>query len=390
MGNYIETIDDIVMESEIEILMKMGDMYQKQLIMESYYMEEETPKTEKDGDIGEVPKVDDVGALTKFINWIKRCMLVIRTKIRMHFSNKKIKDMKEYIDHTNVDSFTISTTMMNEFNRVYHRVISAHPENSLGELDPFIPSKNYEKNANLWQKSLKDYKTLNNALLNVDDATKTKINSKKELHEFVDHAKELIDKFAQIAGKSNEIINKQKEQLSEDITKTNNFKQYILAISYAAQYCFKMINTITKAVDHSIWNVGYKDDLKILDLGRGSIFTKKACVVYTKQLMENAKKYMHSEKSTVLIARFTLPIDPSTNTMTKELKTLMKSTTYQIPKGFVKRENMSLIEYLNEVFEESRQAIVFYCITDKDDIVPGIIIIADNISDDVYDLIKGS
>jgi hypothetical protein len=106
--------------------------------------------------------------------------------------------------------------------------------------------------------------------------------------------------------------------------------------------------------------------------------------------MENAKKYMHSEKSTVLIARFKLPIDPSTNTMTKELKTLMKSTTYQIPKGFVKRENMSLIEYLNEVFEESRQAIVFYCITDKDDIVPGIIIIADDISDDVYDLIKGS
>lgn len=225
--NYNKTIEDIIFEQEAAELMALGSLYEKQLMMESYYMEEETPST------GEAPKVDGVNALQKFWNWLRRCINIIKTKIAGYFANKKVDKLINQLNQSKPDA-------MLKLNYLTFNIVYDLTKLNTKELDmlndyrsKYDPKENYQKLANTIKESssfkkILDFDVYHDPSLGEEYMREYKVGT---LVDMFKKFKTLIQSMAKGVSEANEFIKKQKESLSEDQIKSNNFQQFVRYIT---------------------------------------------------------------------------------------------------------------------------------------------------------------
>lgn len=239
--DYNKTIEDIIFEQEAVELMALGSLYEKQLMMESWYMEEETPST------GEAPKVGGVNALQRFWNWLRRCINVIKTKIAKFFANKKIERLLKAlgeVDSNKTIEFNYSTYM-------YMRdVIEKYDECKDDKkiyLAQYNPKGNYQKFAN----EMKDNASLgsqvdfdlSNSPTNKADKNGKKAMTVKACSDFIKKLKEALNAVADSTVNVEKFIKEEKNRLDEDTVKSNNFQQYIRWMTEVVKFNLRTIRT---------------------------------------------------------------------------------------------------------------------------------------------------
>ena len=246
MGNYIETIDDIVMESEIEILMKMGDMYQKQFVMESYFMEEDTPKEEKNENTEKAPKVDGVNALKRFWNWLRRCIYAIRTRISHYFADKSVKKTIDKLSGFKPDEMiAISNKTYTEIERLIKEMLnpSKRMKDKADRLVHFDPKINYQQYAATYEKlasfhSRQEYSGRNQPDIDEEDQIDVKAS---KLIDIFKKFKEMLQTMHDDAVNVEKNFKEIKSNLDEETVKSNNFQQYVRFMTASMKMNFYLI-----------------------------------------------------------------------------------------------------------------------------------------------------
>lgn len=387
--DYNKTIEDIIFEQEAVELMALGSLYEKQLMMESWYMEEETPSA------GEAPTVDNVNAFVRFVNWIGRIITSIRTKIRKSISNNRLKRYRAHIDELNdTQVIKIPTTASREINRLYNKLLQSGRENSIAEIETFVEKRNYQKMVDSWKNSLKEYNTLNNALINVDNRTVTDIGNSKgakdQLKSFIDKTIGIVDRLSKIAEKSNEIIKQEKEKVTDEVVKSNNFKQWTLAISRCATYCFKMIKTLTDAIlDILCYGSSPSSKINITQYPKGKIMRFDFFKEKTKSII---RQHVGHDLYWGIID---LPIDLG-KVKNDKLIDFLANIQYHVPSGFLgasSKGDISLVEYLNAQFgndeHEKNKCLVGIIMNDKDYAGVASVFVANDFDEEIKNKVKG-
>jgi hypothetical protein len=249
MGNYIETIDDIVMESEIEILMKMGDMFTKQFVMESYYMEEEPkeePKEEKNENTEKAPKVDGVNALKRFWNWLRRCIYAIRTRISHYFADKSVKKTIDKLSGFKPDEMiAISNKTYTEIERLIKEYLNPgkRMKDKADRLVRFDPKINYQQYAASYEKIAsfhlrQEYSGKNEPQLDEEDQVNVKASKLIDIFKkFKEMLQTMHDEVVNVEKNFKEV----KSNLDEETIKSNNFQQYVRFMTASMKLNFYLI-----------------------------------------------------------------------------------------------------------------------------------------------------
>ena len=235
--NYNKTIEDIIFEQEAAELIALGSLYEKQLMMESYYMEEETPST------GEAPKVDGVNALQRFWNWLRRCINVIKTKIAGYFANKKVDKLIDQLNKMKPDQMVKMD--YNTFN-VVSTLTHLSPEEYAKRYEnygEYNPKMNYQKIADDMKK-VSSFKAMIEFDLENDPS-----NNEKYLKEYKNSVlldmfkkfKTLIQALAKGITTINGDLKKIKDSLNEDEIKSNNFQQFVRYSTECTKFNLKLV-----------------------------------------------------------------------------------------------------------------------------------------------------
>lgn len=217
--------------------------------------------------------------------------------------------------------------------------------------------------AELWNSNLKKYNEFNNALINVDNGTKSlvpKESAKSSLKALIDKASEIIGRLSKIAEKSNEIIKKQKEQLNDEIVKSNNFKQWTLCVSRCATYCFKMISTLTKAMSNIVYNRNFTDSIRVMDVP--GTLSYNYWKDYTKSVLDRNTTKGNGQ---LMWIKLSLPIKLN-EISDPQLKKFLSMLDYDVPSGWAGLDDnkIPLVDRLNS-FSNSRNVCLIGFVYDK-------------------------
>lgn len=229
--NTIDKIDDITLESQIDVLLTMESSITKQFIMETYYMEEETNKLEeKTENVGEAPNVDGVNALQRFWNWVKRCIYVIRTKISHFFASKKIeKTLKQLREYEGNKKISIPKNTYDEIKRYVQNKDVRTALTVNGKYMSYDSKNNYKTFADRMEEKSKltnrlEYSEKHSPEIDTKDRVDVSAN---ELIHIFEQFKDLIKEMRDNTVETESAIRKTKSELDDETVKSANFQQFV-------------------------------------------------------------------------------------------------------------------------------------------------------------------
>lgn len=226
-------IEDVVLESEINVLIEMGDYYSKEIIMESE-LEQPVPTT-----------VDSVSKLHQFINWVKRCIKTILAKINHHRLNKHIKDItskdldgREYRIDASIHRTLNELTGMNGRTRV----------NQYGFNYKFGNETKFDKKEGKLYQQRADY-LMSHRFQPFEHSGTKKTLSSEELRKYVLAIGESTMNIADRLVKIQDHINDTKFELSEEDRKSEAFQQYVRMLTFELSNDLKIVQFVNKFFD---------------------------------------------------------------------------------------------------------------------------------------------
>lgn len=225
-------IEDVVLESEMNVLLEMSNCYCKQLFME------EVTDTRLDDNI------DSVSKLNQFINWVKRCVKTILAKINRWRLNKRSEEMrlKDFSGRVyNMDASMVRT--LNNLCSTSGRM-NKDPygfDNNFGKL---VFDKKYGKQYQNRADYLQDHQ-----FKPIETQRVKKQLDSDSVKRYVDATRETGMKIADRLVSINDHIDQTKKILNDEDRKSEAFQQYVRMLTFELSNDLKVVQFINKFYD---------------------------------------------------------------------------------------------------------------------------------------------
>lgn len=249
--------DEVLLESEMQTLISLGDYINKQILLESYYMEDEVPQQQPQEGQQQQNSIQGVSKWEQFKNWLYRFCEGILRSIRNWFANGELKKAKETVQQNqNKQGFIIPTKLLESVN---FQAKNNWPDFNI---DIAYNPANVEKYKAAIQRS-KDNKYVAEDYYGNGDLTKSEYKRTAQVAmEFLNNAEQYINKSNELMDKMKQTVKDQKSQLSEEVTKSNEFQLYVQWLTFSMKAINLDIVGIQKAIksfNHEVGNVTLKD-----------------------------------------------------------------------------------------------------------------------------------
>jgi hypothetical protein len=225
-------IDDTVFKSEINVLLKMGEYYSKQIVMESELV---TP----------VPtSVDSVSKWNQFVNWVTRCIKTILAKISKKRLEKQIDDLTS--KSLNGKEYRIDASTLRTLNNLIGIGGRMHVNPYGYQYDFKNPS--FDKNDGKLYQQRADYLT-QHRFKPIERSGTLRTLSADELRKYLDAIKDNSIKIANRLVGIQSHIDETKKQLSDDDRKSEAFQQYVRMLTFELSNDLKIVQFINGFLD---------------------------------------------------------------------------------------------------------------------------------------------
>lgn len=267
----INKINEETLYSEFNTLIEIGDLIEKNLMMEQFFIESKVDtgadvnikvddstntqlSTQSKGNLTPPPTknntllkfenehiepgdvIDNVNGWTRFWNWVKRCFYVIGAAITGAWSQSRLKSFLKKMSESYRDSDVISFPAITY--ETFKRINTNFNKAKISYMGPFDQNVNYQKMCVSMKNIIsKDDKTnMANELGPLGNhkgkQIKLKISDiKKTLEEF----KQSLEKIKKEASGVHKLISEQSKAFDKNMTKSNNFRQYVQYLTYATK-----------------------------------------------------------------------------------------------------------------------------------------------------------
>lgn len=225
-------IDDTVFKSEINVLLKMGEYYSKQIVMESELV---TP----------VPtSVDSVSKWNQFVNWVTRCIKTILAKISKKRLEKQINDLTS--KSLNGKEYRIDASTLRTLNNLIGIGGRMHVNPYGYQYDFKNPS--FDKNDGKLYQQRADYLT-QHRFKPIERSGTLRTLSADELRKYLDAIKDNSIKIANRLVGIQSHIDETKKQLSDEDRKNEAFQQYVRMLTFELSNDLKIVQFINGFLD---------------------------------------------------------------------------------------------------------------------------------------------
>lgn len=237
----LENINETLIDSEFNVLIEYANVIEKSLDMGSYlYMEADEPKSEA----GDAPKVDGVNALERFWNWLKRVVYAIRARITSFFASKKIdKLVKKLNKCKDGQTFKVAAKTIDAM-----QVMIDVYEMKNNQKYEYNPKINWQKMADAAKKdaSFSERFTIGVETDPIIDRDKKdqKTVSVDDLKKTAEDIKKITSFMKEEVINLNKSIKSEKNNLSDEVVKSENFQQFIKFLTYTAKSTLFLIKLI--------------------------------------------------------------------------------------------------------------------------------------------------